>query len=220
MNTTAIHDLTPDEFQIQGQGQGNGNRTSSGGGGGGGSIGIGRLSEPIVIEKGKGELPNVSYEPLNVHPNPYLQGMVEIPSAAHPNALPSRDIPQNNLQYTQDEATLPNYIPPPASGRKVRFVDEFNDTHVEKFRQKKYRKRLFEDLWDQLQIPLLVALLFYCLTMPFFDHLFHGTLFHWAPVLFTQTTGEINTYGRALKAVLFGIAYAGVMMVVDFGNSI
>lgn len=200
MNTTSIQDLSPDDFMGMGMG---------------GGVNIGRLPDPIVIEKGKGELPNTSYEPLDIHPNPYLNGITEVPQVSPPNALPSRDIPKNTLQYAQDEATLPNYIPPPASGRRIRFVDEVSDDQIELYRRKKYRKRIFEDIWEQIQIPLLVALLYFVLSMPFFEQLFHSTLYRFLPALFTESTGSLSTYGLALKAGLFGAAYTGMMFVVQ-----
>lgn len=208
MNTTSIQDLIPDGF-----GGGGGGLTGNGGGpvsGGGG-----RLSEPIVVEKGKGELPNVSYEPLNVHPNPYLHGMTEMPQIVPPNSLPSRDIPQNTLQYSQDEATLPNYIPAPSNRRPKNYVEEVSDDQIEHFRRKKYRKRIFEDIWEQLQIPILVSLLYFILNMSFLDKLFYSTFQKFLPMLFSDTTGLLTVYGLAMKAFLFGLAYTGMMALVQ-----
>lgn len=218
-NTTSLSDLVPENITYQIVGNG------GMGGGGGGGMG-GGLPPPVKIEKGKGELPPTVYMAMDIHPNPYLNGGgtdVEfsnnmVPSGGmggggrpqHP--LPSRDIPQNTLSYMSDEQTVANYIP---QKKLTKEFFDLDDTGIKNYKRKKYRKRILEDLLEELQIPLFVALLFFLFQLPFVSSTFHKFGFHYLPFLF-ETDGNINLYGMGVKAVLMGGIYYGFLKFTDF----
>ena len=227
-NTTSLSDLVPENitYQIVGNGGGGGM-----GGGGMGGMG-GGLPPPVKIEKGKGELPPTVYMAMDIHPNPYLNGGGTdaefshnmVPSGGmgggmggggggrpqHP--LPSRDIPQNTLSYMSDEQTVANYIP---QKKLTKEFFDLDDTGIKNYKRKKYRKRILEDLLEELQIPLFVALLFFLFQLPFVSSSFQKFGFHYLPFLF-ETDGNINLYGMGVKAVLMGGIYYGFLKFTDF----
>lgn len=168
-----------------------------------------------------------SYVPLNnVHPPPY--GITPSPESQALNTdqkrmidsmskqrLPSRDIRMEPIQILQDEQTLPNYIP--ADDLTNDFVLEYErnrDKQVEKKSQEKHRLRLMDRVFTELQLPLLMAVLFFVFQMPWVDRVFarFNLLYH--------TDGQINMYGMLIKSVLFGLFYYGVTMSADFISEI
>ena len=222
ISTTAISDL----------------QTISRGGGGGPvpenityQIGA-EMPLPIKIEKGKGELNPTVYCPIDIHPAPYSggggggggggpgqQGFSFSDNSGHPigeypvkNPLPSRDIPQNTLQYMDDQ-TRANYIPP-SRGQNRDFL-ELGEPKIKEHRRKKYRKRILEDFWEEAQTPLLLAVLFLLFSVPFFADTFHKYAFLYLPGLF-HGDGLINVYGLAFKAFLFGGVYYGFTKATDY----
>jgi len=168
-----------------------------------------------------------TYAPLDVHKNPYLaeqpsQGSVPNPNAAlvppypqvtsmkpqPPNMLPSRDIPQStvNLSRMQDEEIVANYVP--ASKKLTRdFVRDQEDLSEERIleRRRKKKQESSRQQWIQeLQIPLLLSILYYLFQMPWFQELLVNVLRH---IPFLISEGILNTYGLMVKALLFGAAF-------------
>lgn len=176
----------------------------------------GEMPPPIKIEKGKGELNAPVYCPIDIHPPPFggpsPGGGGGAVSFSEPvkNPLPSRDIPQNTLQY-MDEQTRANYIPP---ARPTRDFLELGEPKIKEHRRKKYRKRILEDLLEELQTPLLLAILFFFFSLPFVTETFHKYASTYMPFLFHD--GLLNTYGLTFKAILFGSAYYGLTKTVDY----
>lgn len=210
---------------------------------GGGSTGMGQAPEnityqiggelppPIKIEKGKGELNATVYCPIDVHPPPFggpsnqVQGgngqqgfsfsdNTGFPTGEYPvkNPLPSRDIPQNTLQYMDDQ-TRANYIPP-SRGQNRDFL-ELGEPKIKEHRRKKYRKRILEDFWEETQIPLLLAVLFFVFSVPLVTETFQKYTLLYLPGLF-NSEGFLNMYGLAFKALLFGGVYYGLTRAINF----
>jgi len=195
---------------------------------------IGELPPPIKIEKGKGELNATVYCPIDIHPPPFggpsnqvqggqgggQQGFSFSDNSAFPtgefpvkNQLPSRDIPQNTLQY-MDEQTRANYIPPSSRGKINEFL-ELGEPKIKEHRRKKYRKRILEDFWEEFQIPLLLAVLFFIFSVPAVSETLHKYTLLYLPGLF-NTEGHMNSYGLAFKSLIFGSVYYGLTRLMDY----
>ena len=190
----------------------------------------GELPPPIKIEKGKGELNATVYCPMDIHPPPYggpsnqVQGGGQqgfsfsdnsgVPTGEYPvkNPLPSRDIPQNTLQYMDDQ-TRANYIPP-SRGQNRDFL-ELGEPKIKDHRRKKYRTKIFEDFLEESQTPLLLAVLFFLFSVPFFTDTFQKYTLLYLPGLF-NSEGFLNMYGLAFKALLFGGVYYGLTKAMDY----
>lgn len=193
----------------------------------------GELPPPIKIEKGKGELQATVYCPIDIHPPPYggpsnqVQGgsggqqgfsfsdNSGFPTGEYPvrNPLPSRDIPQNTLQYMDDQ-TRANYIPSSRGGQNRDFL-ELGEPKIKEHRRKKYRRKIWEDFWEESQIPLLLAVLYFVFSVPFVADTFHKYTLLYLPGLFNGE-GFMNMYGLAFKALLFGAVYYGLTKGVEY----
>jgi hypothetical protein len=167
-----------------------------------------------------------TYAPLDVHKNPYLaeplgQGSLPNPNAVQappypqvssmkpqpPNMLPSRDIPQStvSLSRMQDEEVVANYVPSKKLTRD--FVNEEEDLSEERIikRRRKKKQQSTQQEWIQeLQIPLLLSILYYLFQMPWLHEILVQLLRH---IPFLMTEGILNTYGIMVKALLFGAAF-------------
>lgn len=122
-------------------------------------------------------------------------------SSSGATQLKSRDIPQITQALTQDPQIQPHYIPP-ASNQD--YIQEYEDNEdiIENYKQKMEYSNSLDQLYDELQVPLLIAVLFFLFQLP----IFRKFLFNYFPFLFFKD-GNINIYGYLFKSILFGLLY-------------
>jgi hypothetical protein len=150
--------------------------------------------------------------PENVHESmdPYRVGKggldkpYEIESGdAH--RLPSRDIPMNITDYTQDEEVQANYIP--RSTEPTDYIRDYEEAESKKWKrheEEKYRKESAEDLVTQFQTPVIIALMYFIFQMPVLNRL----LFKYGSMLpFFREDGNLNLGGMCVKSVAFASVY-------------
>jgi hypothetical protein len=168
---------------------------------------------------GNGE-PNTNYTPLNIHPNPYISGpgvnpamqntVLPLPQQDNREPqykLPSRDIPMNQSQYAQDEEIKPNYIPRPKTMSD--YIEDYDVEYESRQRERdqdkeKKRVRLTENIWNEFQIPIFVAILFFIFHMPAVN------TFMYKYLSFLQiygSDGNINFAGLLMKSIFFGALF-------------
>ena len=123
--------------------------------------------------------------------------------------LPSRDIPrqENNI----DTQSRVNYIP-----EAKNYIDEYESQEEIKnyHRQVENKKQSFELLYDKLQIPLLIALLYFVFHLPVVNKWFVKTCtfcFH--------KDGNMNFNGYLAKSTMFASLYFGVNFILDTLNN-
>jgi hypothetical protein len=169
-----------------------------------------------------------TYIPMNVHPNPYgnqpptsvfpppqqtqsppklnsnsLMFPAEQPqmqSHSQPQyQLPSRDIPQDMSVFTVDEAIQPNYIPRP---KREQYIEEDNDDEVlREHRKKEKRVRFVDDVFVDIQKPVILALLFLLFQLPFMNAFLNKYLFF---LKLSGEDGNMTIWGMLFKSSLFG----------------
>ena len=102
--------------------------------------------------------------------------------------LPSRDIPMNEAEHTTDTQITPNYIPPPPQNNSDYIK---NEEQTQQFAQNYdaniQRQQSLDNIYDELQIPIFIAVLYFLFQLPFFKKL----LFNYLPFLFS-TDGNLN----------------------------
>lgn len=123
--------------------------------------------------------------------------------------LPSRDIPrQENIIDSQSRV---NYIP-----EANNYIDEYEsqqeiDNH---HRQTENKKQSLEVLYDKLQVPLIIGLLYFVFHLPIVNKWFLTTCsycFH--------KDGNMNFNGYVMKSSIFASLYFGVNFILDTLNN-
>lgn len=122
-------------------------------------------------------------------------------SAAGATLLPSRDIPQNTNNLTQDPYVQQNYIPNNQPSDYIKNNEPIENV-MSNYNYNKNSTTSLDDVYSDLQIPLLVSVLYFLFQLPFFTKL----LFNHLPMLFSKE-GNININGYIFKSVLFGSSF-------------
>jgi hypothetical protein len=149
------------------------------------------MSNPLTMEN--------SQQSQQSQPN-YNELISQLQKAAAygTTALPSRDIPMEPLKVANDVQSQPNYIPPP------QFQEDYIknsitpqnlvDTNSRQIKSGAY----FDKLYGELQLPIIIALLFFLFQLPLVKQYNKKLL----PFLF-KSDGNPNLYGYIANSVLF-----------------
>jgi hypothetical protein len=121
--------------------------------------------------------------------------------------LQSRDIPQDTTQFTQDVQIKPNYIPAPKQTNDYIKEEMEADLNNENEKAKiNYSNSIFgekgQNIYAELQTPLLLSILFFIFQMPFFKN----KIMEFFPFLFIND-GNYSINGYILISILFGVVY-------------
>lgn len=116
--------------------------------------------------------------------------------------LPSRDIPMTTNGLSNDPQVQPNYIPQMQNKNDYISNDETNEDMIEKYNRQMNRQNSVDDMYNEIQTPLLLGVLYFLFQLPFFRRF----LFNYFPVLFS-TDGNYNINGFLFCSVLFGLLF-------------
>jgi hypothetical protein len=119
-------------------------------------------------------------------------------SIAGATQLPSRDIPINTDVLTNDTQVQPNYIPPP---RERDYIIE-SDDDINSYYQKEKMENSLDSIYDELQGPILLGVLYFLFQLPFLKKL----VFKYFPFC-CHKDGNYNINGLILTCGLFGFIY-------------
>ena len=186
MNTTSIMDLPTDPV-------------------GGGTIGSGAnisftTNEIIDTSNSNSNTSRVTLDQTTI--NQIVSGLQEA-SASGATQLQSRDIPLTTENITQDPQVQPNYIPPPRQHVEDYIKDhEENDEIINNYNQRLNQSDNLDKLYDEIQIPILIAILYFLFQLP----IFKKYLYKYFPALFS-IDGNINVYGLIFMSILIGLLY-------------
>lgn len=123
-------------------------------------------------------------------------------SIAGATQLPSRDIPMTTQQITQDPNIQPNYIPQPQSN--IDYIRNYEQTSdmINNYNKNSNRADSLDSIYNEIQTPILLAVLYFLLQLPFFKKF----LFNYLPFLFSKD-GNLNINGFLFTSALFGLLY-------------
>jgi hypothetical protein len=183
INTTSINDLPTDP---------------SGGGSVGGNVSL-VINETSGnnIAQPAGPTNSLSLDQITI--SQIVNGLQQA-SLAGATSLPSRDIPLHTEQLTKDAQVQPNYIPPPPPGPRD-YINETDDDINNYYKNEKIDNSL-DSLYDELQAPLLLAVLYFLFQLP----IFKKSVFRYLPFL-CHTDGNYNFNGLIFSCALFGFIY-------------
>lgn len=134
--------------------------------------------------------------------------------------LPSRDIPRNT---EQDPNIQTNYIPPPPNSNQEHGQGQFQDyiennenmdNMIQNYNKKMNKNDSLEDIYNEMQNPLLLAVLYFLFQLPVFKKI----LFKYFSVLFSKD-GNYNINGYLFTSILFGLLFYLLTKVTAFFNT-
>jgi hypothetical protein len=117
--------------------------------------------------------------------------------------LPSRDIPINTSGHNIDPHVQPNYVPLPPQNH-IDYIKDYQDAGdmVNDYNKNIRRQNSLDDMYNEIQTPLMLAVLYFLFQLPFFRKF----LFGYFPVLFSND-GNLNINGFLFTSILFGLLF-------------
>ena len=119
-------------------------------------------------------------------------------SLAGATSLPSRDIPLSTTQLTKDPYVQVNYVPPPTNRDYI----EENDEDIDNYYKQEKINNSIDSIYDELQAPLLLAILYFLFQLP----IFKKNVYKYLPIL-CHSDGNYNINGLLFTCALFGFIY-------------
>lgn len=116
-------------------------------------------------------------------------------------SLPSRDIPINTQQMMSDQQVQPNYIPQEQPEDYIKNYETEND-YITNNMIYNNRQDSLEYLYEELQIPILIGLLFFIMQLP----VVKNHLMKVIPGLFSSD-GNPNLSGYVVNSLLFSMIF-------------
>ena len=117
--------------------------------------------------------------------------------------LPSRDIPMTTNGISADPQVMPNYVPPPPAQHED-YIKNYEQTSdmVNNYYKGKQTNDSLDDMYNEIQTPILLAVLYFLFQLPFFKRFFYT----YVPFLFSND-GNYNINGYILISILFGLLF-------------
>lgn len=117
--------------------------------------------------------------------------------------LPSRDIPMTTNNIIADPRIQANYVPPPPQQTRD-YIQDYDETDeiINNYNKNANRSQNLDDMYNEIQMPLLLSVLYFLFQLPFFKRL----LFKYFPILFSSD-GNLNLNGYFFNSILFGLIF-------------
>jgi hypothetical protein len=128
--------------------------------------------------------------------------------------LQSRDIPMTTTGHSTDPQIQPNYVPPPQNN--IDYIKNYEETSdmIDDYNKNKNRHNSLDEMYNEIQTPLLLAVLYFLFQLPFFRKF----LFRYLPALFSND-GNFNINGFLFTSALFGLVFYSLNKITNqFGS--
>lgn len=126
--------------------------------------------------------------------------------------LSSRDIPMTTNNITADPQVMPNYVPqpPPQHEDYIKNYEQTSDM-VNNYNRGKQMNDSLDDMYNEIQTPVLLAVLYFLFQLPFFKRFFNTYI----PFLFSND-GNYNINGYVFISILFGLLFHFLMKTTSY----
>lgn len=116
--------------------------------------------------------------------------------------LPSRDIPMNSIDYQQDEEIQANHVPKvKLTSDYIREYEAVNEQARKEHHAHTHRQEASHNLISDIQLPILVAVLYFIFQMPVINTLLRKYL---SFMTIYHDDGNFNFMGLTMKSFMFG----------------
>ena len=141
------------------------------------------------------QMPQSQQDPSDV--SSILKSMEQMAATSNAFDLPSRDIPQQSNR--EDATAQPNYVP-----EHKNYINEYEEYEniIDNKRKEENRQSSLETLYEQLQLPIIVALLYFLFHLPVVNNWFVKNF-----KSFFHSDGNMNLSGYILKSLVFASLY-------------
>jgi hypothetical protein len=156
----------------------------------------------------QGPPPSQTTVATNMNVNEFVSGLQRATSSGL-TALPIRDVPRNTESVVSDEQTVPNYIP----RDPVDYIREHHEnsrSFIEHRARSANQSESFDVIYDTLQVPILLAILYFTFQLP----VMRKYLLLYLPSIFNKD-GNHNLSGLLFISVLFSCTYYGINFVLN-----
>ena len=166
------------------------------------------INDPTQMQQQQQQPPpqiSESQQNVSLDPNTINQIVNELHQATLSGStkLASRDIPIDTLPMQQDVETSPNFVPEVSEERKNYIPDEDDlETIVKKQNIKTNHQNNIENMYNELQTPILLGVLYFLFQLPIFKKLLYQTF----PSLF-MNDGNLSINGYIFYSALFSIVF-------------
>lgn len=126
----------------------------------------------------------------------------------------NRGFTQDTDSYQNDEQVIPNHIPSQKlTTDYLRDYEEKMSKMNTEHKKDQYRNDLIVSVYDELQTPILIGVLFFLFQIPIINAL----MFKYLSFLkIYNDDGNLNLYGILFKSILFGFVYFGFIRVTTY----
>lgn len=150
---------------------------------------------------------------IEQQPNQNYNEMInQLQKAIHSGAtnLPSRDIPIDPNLVNNDPTTKPNYVPQTNNTDYIQNNMNINDL-INEDNIKNNNESNIELLIKELQIPIIISLLFFIFQMPIFKKYIKNTF-----SFIVNKDGNLNINGYIFNSILFGTAFYIIIKIMTY----
>ena len=173
----------------------------------------------VTLETQEQPVQSANIQPASAHAalsnediNKIISG-IQTASQQNLTSLPSRDIPMNTINEATDKQVQPNFVPE----NKTDYIQQHDTAQsiYEKQLAKERTKVKQDELYDELQTPIMIAILFLLSQLP----IVNKTLFRYIPSLFVKD-GTPSFGGHLVKSLTFGSTYFLVMKLINYMSDV
>ena len=139
-----------------------------------------------------------------------LHSVLKDAESSGATVLPSRDIPQNTLPIQQDYQAKADFVPDIKSND---YIGNILDKEQIIMNQKlsKNKSDNFDYLFEQIQLPLLIGILYFLFQLPFI----RKNLFTFLPNLFNKD-GTPKLSGYLFNSLMFALFYSAIIYSLNY----